>query len=361
MAYGAGWVTAADRGLLLQLIRGPARIAALDVPGLDPLALALSGKTFVPSPQAEAFLANQLDAVRSQGVGRPQDPGADQRVRGGRERLLPGEGDPGAAVHRATTSSRPPRSSPRGSGRTAGRRRRTRCSSTRSATVSARRTRGASSRTCARRTTPRHRSACPGSFPQELPSADDAGQRRPRRRELQRARRSRRRRSRSNALLLGSEAFDDRPSAVRRGAAGRLLLPAVLRGDGALRRRLRRPRGRVPGRARSCWSGAGRTSPGARRRPRPTTSTSSRRRSASDDVHYLYRGAVRADEQVLRRDAQGAGPARPGDLVLRDVARPGDRVRDRRRASASRSPCSARRAVASSSRRRAFYALNTGR
>jgi acyl-homoserine lactone acylase PvdQ len=70
IAFGAGWVTAADRGLLLQLIRGPARIAALDVPGLDPLALALSGKNFVPSAEAEAFLANQLDAVRSQrGVG----------------------------------------------------------------------------------------------------------------------------------------------------------------------------------------------------------------------------------------------------------------------------------------------------
>ena len=66
VAYGAGWVTAADRGLLLQLIRGPARIAALDVPGLDPLALALSGKSFVPSADAEAFLSNQLDAVRSQ-------------------------------------------------------------------------------------------------------------------------------------------------------------------------------------------------------------------------------------------------------------------------------------------------------
>jgi acyl-homoserine lactone acylase PvdQ len=67
VAYGAGWVTAADRGLLLQLIRGPARAAALDVPGLDPLALALSGKTFVPSSEAEAFLANQFDAVRAQG------------------------------------------------------------------------------------------------------------------------------------------------------------------------------------------------------------------------------------------------------------------------------------------------------
>jgi acyl-homoserine lactone acylase PvdQ len=68
VAYGAGWVTAADRGLLLQLIRGPARVAALDVPGLDPLALALTGKTFVPSPEAEAFLSNQLDALRAQGA-----------------------------------------------------------------------------------------------------------------------------------------------------------------------------------------------------------------------------------------------------------------------------------------------------
>ena len=66
VAFGAGWVTAADRGLLLSLIRGPARIAALDVPGLDPLALALSGKTFVPSAETEAFLANQIDALRAQ-------------------------------------------------------------------------------------------------------------------------------------------------------------------------------------------------------------------------------------------------------------------------------------------------------
>ena len=72
VAFGAGWVTAADRGLLLQLIRGPARIAALDVPGLDPLALALSGESFVPSVEAEAFLANQLDAVRSQGTVGPK-------------------------------------------------------------------------------------------------------------------------------------------------------------------------------------------------------------------------------------------------------------------------------------------------
>ncbi|HEY2937079.1 MAG TPA: penicillin acylase family protein [Gaiellaceae bacterium] len=57
--YGAGWATAEDRGLLLGLIRGPARVAALDIPGVDPLGLALSGTTFSPSAQTEAFLARQ--------------------------------------------------------------------------------------------------------------------------------------------------------------------------------------------------------------------------------------------------------------------------------------------------------------
>ncbi len=71
VAYGAGWATAEDRGLLLNLIRGPARVAALDVPGLDPLRLALSGTSFVPSQETEAFLANQMDALRRGGpVGR---------------------------------------------------------------------------------------------------------------------------------------------------------------------------------------------------------------------------------------------------------------------------------------------------
>ena len=67
VAFGAGWVTAADRGLTLQLLRGPARLAALDVPGLDPLDFALSGRTFVPSTEAEAYLSNQVDALRAQG------------------------------------------------------------------------------------------------------------------------------------------------------------------------------------------------------------------------------------------------------------------------------------------------------
>jgi acyl-homoserine lactone acylase PvdQ len=57
--FGAGWATAEDRGLYLQLLRGAARISALDVPGYDAFSVALSARTFVPSTQTEAFLATQ--------------------------------------------------------------------------------------------------------------------------------------------------------------------------------------------------------------------------------------------------------------------------------------------------------------
>jgi acyl-homoserine lactone acylase PvdQ len=66
--YGSGWVTAEDRNLLMQLVRGPSRIAALDVPGLDAFGLALSGRIFVPSQQAEDFLAAQAQVLESQGA-----------------------------------------------------------------------------------------------------------------------------------------------------------------------------------------------------------------------------------------------------------------------------------------------------
>lgn len=68
VAFGAGWATAEDRGVLLELIRGPARAAALDLPGLDPLSLALSGRSFVPSPEAEARLAEQVARLRTAGA-----------------------------------------------------------------------------------------------------------------------------------------------------------------------------------------------------------------------------------------------------------------------------------------------------
>ena len=59
MAYGAGWVTARDRGLLLSLGRGPARVAVADVPGVDAFGLITSGQSFVPSPETEALVTRQ--------------------------------------------------------------------------------------------------------------------------------------------------------------------------------------------------------------------------------------------------------------------------------------------------------------
>jgi acyl-homoserine lactone acylase PvdQ len=68
--FGAGWATAEDRGLDLQLLRGPARLAALDVPGYDAFSIALSARTFVPSAQTEAFLAAQATLAQATAQGR---------------------------------------------------------------------------------------------------------------------------------------------------------------------------------------------------------------------------------------------------------------------------------------------------
>ena len=53
LAFGAGWVTARDRGLLITLGRGPARVAVADVPGINAFSLVTSGQTFIPSEAAE--------------------------------------------------------------------------------------------------------------------------------------------------------------------------------------------------------------------------------------------------------------------------------------------------------------------
>jgi acyl-homoserine lactone acylase PvdQ len=63
-------VTAEDRGLYLQLLRGPARLSALDVPGYDAFSLALSARQFTPSAQTEAFLATQVKLAQQTARGR---------------------------------------------------------------------------------------------------------------------------------------------------------------------------------------------------------------------------------------------------------------------------------------------------
>ncbi len=65
--YGAGWVTVTDRAALMELLRGPARLAAVDAPGIDPYQIALSLRQFTPSAQTEAFLAQQASLLESQG------------------------------------------------------------------------------------------------------------------------------------------------------------------------------------------------------------------------------------------------------------------------------------------------------
>ncbi len=59
LAFGAGWTTARDRGLLLTLGRGPARAAIADVPNLDAFSLVTSGQTFEPSAATEKLVSKQ--------------------------------------------------------------------------------------------------------------------------------------------------------------------------------------------------------------------------------------------------------------------------------------------------------------
>jgi acyl-homoserine lactone acylase PvdQ len=59
MAFGAGWTTARDRGLLLQLGRAPARVAVADVPNIDAFGLVTTGQSFVPSAETEALVTKQ--------------------------------------------------------------------------------------------------------------------------------------------------------------------------------------------------------------------------------------------------------------------------------------------------------------
>jgi acyl-homoserine lactone acylase PvdQ len=66
--FGAGYVTAEDRFIFLELLRGPGRIAALDVPGVDPFSLATSARQFVPTPATEQRLAEQLNLLRGAGA-----------------------------------------------------------------------------------------------------------------------------------------------------------------------------------------------------------------------------------------------------------------------------------------------------
>ncbi|MCB0965456.1 MAG: penicillin acylase family protein [Ilumatobacter sp.] len=63
VAFGAGWVAARDRALLIDLGRGAARVALADVPGIDAFSLVTSGQVFVPSEAAEQLVTDQVQLI----------------------------------------------------------------------------------------------------------------------------------------------------------------------------------------------------------------------------------------------------------------------------------------------------------
>ena len=65
--FGSGWVAAEDRGLLLFEGLGPAYLATLDAPGINPFSLVTSARSFTPSKQAIAFVAKQENVLRRAG------------------------------------------------------------------------------------------------------------------------------------------------------------------------------------------------------------------------------------------------------------------------------------------------------
>ena len=63
--FGVGFVSFQDRVLLMEQLRGPSRLAAIDAPGIDPFQILDAGRTFTPSAQTEAFLAAQVPLLQS--------------------------------------------------------------------------------------------------------------------------------------------------------------------------------------------------------------------------------------------------------------------------------------------------------
>jgi hypothetical protein len=63
VAFGAGWTTARDRGLLIQVGRGPARVAVADVPNIDAFSLVTSLQSFTPSAEAENLVTQEAELL----------------------------------------------------------------------------------------------------------------------------------------------------------------------------------------------------------------------------------------------------------------------------------------------------------
>jgi acyl-homoserine lactone acylase PvdQ len=68
VTFGAGWVIAEDRGLLLEQARFDSRIAAIDAPNMSALNLITSLRNFTPSAQTERELSKQTAVLQAAGA-----------------------------------------------------------------------------------------------------------------------------------------------------------------------------------------------------------------------------------------------------------------------------------------------------
>ena len=75
VAFGAGWVTAEDRGFLIDLLRKPARLGALDAPGIDPFTFASSFRHVRSKPADRAI---PLEPAWAAGGCRPEGTESDR-------------------------------------------------------------------------------------------------------------------------------------------------------------------------------------------------------------------------------------------------------------------------------------------
>ena len=361
VAFGAGWATAADRQLIMELLRGPGRIAALDAPGINAFAFALSGQTFRPSAATEARLAQQFDLLRAQGAQGRQAirlidayvAGINAQYRKAGLPLPPWTRNDVVAVGGlmgAVFGS--------GGGQEVRRSQFLALLQTKLGAETGRRV----WEDLRQRDDPEARVAVTGRFERDRAPGERGRQRRRRRGQLRAGGAVRRR--------------DDPPADVERAARRRQAL-----GDGQAAVR-RRPAGRPllsghPARARPRGrrlQGARRSVPRdlVRRPPRPrdrlrverdVRRLGSRRRVRRDALRRRHGlpppRRVPADDDVRRGDdRRPAGRAGPAARLPRDRPRAGEGVRDGRAASASRSRRGARREDASSRR---FASSSTSR
>ena len=86
--FGSGWVAAEDRGLLLKMAVGPSFAATLDIPGINPFGLLLTGREFTPSPNRRVNFVNAQKSVLIEKGATGEQVLADLEVLGSRGQCL---------------------------------------------------------------------------------------------------------------------------------------------------------------------------------------------------------------------------------------------------------------------------------